>query len=38
MDLATLEHCHERDSAYVGGVPKYMAYDRTKTVILGEDE
>ena len=38
MDLATLERAHERAFAYVGGVPKYVVYDRMKTVVLGEDE
>ncbi len=38
MDLGTLERCHEHAFAYVGGVPKYIVYDRMKTVVLGEDE
>lgn len=38
MDLATLERCHERAFTYIGGVPKYIVYDRMKTVVLGENE
>jgi transposase len=38
MDMATLERCHEHAFAYVGGVPKYIVYDRLKTVVLGEDK
>ena len=38
MDMATLERCHENAFAYVGGVPRYIVYDRLKTVILKEDE
>lgn len=38
MDLATLEKCHEHAFAYIGGVPKYVVYDRMKTVVLGEDK
>ena len=38
MSLANLERCHENAFAYVGGVPKYIVYDRMKTVVLGEDE
>ena len=38
MDMATLERCHEDAFAYVGGVPKYIVYDRLKTVVLGEDK
>jgi transposase len=38
MDLATFERCHEHAFDYVGGVPKYIVYDRMKTVVLGEDE
>jgi transposase len=37
MDLATLERCHEHAFAYVGGVSKYVVYDRMRTVVLGED-
>jgi hypothetical protein len=37
MDLATLERCHERAFDYLGGVPRYITYDRMKTVVLGED-
>lgn len=37
MDLATLERCHEHAFDYVGGVPKYVVYDRMRTVVLGED-
>lgn len=37
MDLATFERCHEHAFAYVGGSPKYIVYDRLKTVVLGED-
>jgi len=36
-DMATLEHSHEYAFAYVGGVPRYIVYDRMKTVVLGED-
>lgn len=38
MDMATLERCHEHAFAYVGGVPRYVVYDRMKTVVLGEDK
>ncbi len=38
MDMATLERCHENAFAYIGGVPRYIVYDRLKTVILGEDK
>jgi transposase len=38
MDLATLERCHEHAFRYMGGVPKYIVYDRMKTVVLGENE
>lgn len=38
MDMATLERCHEHAFAYLGGVPKYIVYDRLKTVVLGEDK
>lgn len=38
MDMATLERCHENAFAYIGGVPRYIVYDRLKTVILKEDE
>ncbi|MGB9553249.1 MAG: IS21 family transposase, partial [bacterium] len=38
MDMATLERCHEKAFSYVGGVPKYIVYDRLKTVVLGEDK
>jgi len=38
MDMATLERCHERAFAYVGGVTRYIVYDRLKTVVLGEDK
>lgn len=38
MDMASLERCHEHAFAYVGGVPRYIVYDRLKTVVLGEDE
>ncbi len=37
MDLATLERCHEHAFDYLGGVPKYIVYDRMRTVVLGED-
>jgi hypothetical protein len=37
MDMATLERCHEHAFAYMGGIPKYIVYDRMKTVVLGED-
>lgn len=36
MDSATLKRCHEHAFEYVGGVPKYIVYDRMKTVVLGE--
>ncbi len=38
MGLATLERCHEHAFAYIGGVPKYIVYDRMKAVVLGEDD
>jgi transposase len=38
MDMAHLMRCHEHAFTYVGGVPKYIVYDRMKTVVLGEDE
>lgn len=38
MDLATFQRCHQNAFAYIGGVPKYIVYDRMKTVVLGEDE
>jgi len=38
MDMATLERCHEHALDYLGGVPKFIVYDRLKTVVLGEDE
>lgn len=38
MSLSTFERCHENAFAYVGGVPRYIIYDRIKTVILGENE
>lgn len=38
MDMVTLERCHENGFAYVGGVPKYIVYDRLRTVVLGEDK
>jgi transposase len=37
-DMATLERCHEHAFSYIGGVPRYIVYDRMKTVVLGEDE
>ncbi len=38
MDLATLEHCHQRAFEYIGGIPKCLVYDRMKTVVLGDDD
>jgi len=38
MNMATLRRCHENALAYVGGVPRYLVYDRLKTVVLGEEE
>jgi len=38
MDMATFERCHENAFAYLGGVPRFITYDRVKTVVLGEDE
>jgi len=37
-DMATLERSHEYTFSYIGGVPRYIVYDRLKTVVLGEDE
>jgi len=37
MDLATLERCHEHAFDYVCDLPKYIVYDRMRTVVLGED-
>jgi transposase len=36
MSLDILERCHENAFAYLGGVPRYIIYDRMKTVVLGE--
>jgi transposase len=33
MDLATFWDCHRRAFAHFGGVPAWIVYDRTKTVI-----
>ena len=37
MDMVTLERFHEHAFTYLGGVPRYIVYDRMKTVIQGED-
>lgn len=37
MDRITLRQCHEHAFEYLGGMKKYLVYDRMKTVVQGED-